>query len=97
MGSKNNTNKETVKQPVVPHRRYIYRGICTGILLFTAMTLFLCIWLLFIFEHNHTGYLLGLGNLGIGKWNNRDNHSILSDFSGFPVLRKRIILGCPAY
>lgn len=67
MSSKNKGKKDNTNQPVVPHLRYIYRGICTGIILFTALTLFLCIWLLFIFEHNHTGYLLGLGNLGMAS------------------------------
>lgn len=58
---------QTENNPSRPHLRYIYRAICAWILSFVALALFLCIWLNFIFEHNHTGYLLGKGNLGMAS------------------------------
>ena len=65
MGSKK--KDQSVNNPARPHLRYVYRAICAWILTFVALALFLCIWLSFLFEHNHTGYLLGKGNLGMAS------------------------------
>lgn len=65
----NNSNKasiiEKLGQPQVPRLRYTYRAICAVLMTLAAVMLFLVVWLFFLAEHNNTGYLLGLGNLGL--------------------------------
>ncbi|SFU65892.1 sugar transferase [Butyrivibrio sp. INlla21] len=46
-------------------KRYIYRGMCTAILCAIATVLFFVAWYGFVHKNNNTGYLLGLGNLGM--------------------------------
>ena len=46
-------------------KRYIYRGMCTTILCAIAIGLFFVAWYSFVHKNNNTGYLLGLGNLGM--------------------------------
>lgn len=46
-------------------KRYIYRFFCTTLLCILATGMFLIAWYDFVFENNHTGYLLGVGNLGM--------------------------------
>ncbi|WP_027209452.1 sugar transferase [Butyrivibrio hungatei] len=46
-------------------KRYIYRFICTALLCILATGMFLVAWYNFVFENNHTGNLLGTGNLGM--------------------------------
>lgn len=67
MESQDKTKKQNRSDPAVPHFRYVYRAACAVILSIVALAMFLCIWLLFLFEHNHTGYLLGYGNLGMAS------------------------------
>ncbi|RKM54425.1 sugar transferase [Butyrivibrio sp. X503] len=46
-------------------KRYIYRGMCTMVLCAIATGLFFAAWYGFVHKNNNTGYLLGLGNLGM--------------------------------
>lgn len=46
-------------------KRYIYRFFCTALLCILATAMFLAAWYDFVFENNHTGFLLGVGNLGM--------------------------------
>ena len=46
-------------------RRYIYRFFCTALLCMLASGMFFVAWYGFVFENNHTGFLLGIGNLGM--------------------------------
>ncbi len=60
--------------------KYIYRFICEVIFAAIAVVVFFCFWYEFVKDHNNTGSLLGMGNLGmatgiylilfilIGKW-----------------------------
>lgn len=47
--------------------RYIYRGICALILTSFALGMFLLVWLDYVTGNNHTGYLLGYGNIGLAS------------------------------
>ena len=62
---KNDINKKKTNSIVVPRLRYTYRAICAVIMTTVALMVFLLVWLLFLSEHNNTGYLLGIGNLGL--------------------------------
>ena len=46
-------------------KRYIYRGLCTMLMCLIATGMFFVAWYGFVRENNHTGFLLGLGNLGM--------------------------------
>lgn len=46
-------------------KRYIYRFFCTALLCMLASGMFFVAWYGFVFENNHTGFLLGIGNLGM--------------------------------
>ncbi|MBO4458952.1 MAG: sugar transferase [Butyrivibrio sp.] len=46
-------------------KRYIYRSLCTILLSVLATAMFLVVWFGFVHENNHTGYLEGVGNLGM--------------------------------
>ena len=46
-------------------KRYIYRSLCTMLLCFLATIMFFVVWYEFVHENNHTGYLLGIGSLGM--------------------------------
>ena len=59
-----NTNKIQTKKNKI-QRRYIYRFLCTGLLCFIAVCMFMLVWYQFVRKNNNTGYLLGLGNLGM--------------------------------
>ncbi len=52
-------NKEKVQN------RYIYRWICMVLLCILATAMFFVVWYLFVYDHNNTGSLLGLGNLSM--------------------------------
>lgn len=65
MGSDNKTNNAGITK--APRLRYIYRGICTIILTVIALSMFLYIWIQYVSTHNHTGYLLGAGNIGMAS------------------------------
>ena len=45
--------------------RYVYRGICDVIITIIAASMFLFVWINYVFDNNHTGYLLGVGNVGM--------------------------------
>lgn len=66
---KNNSNNESYNLTTrrKPRFRYLYRKICAVILLLIALTMFLVIWYSFVAVNNHTGYLLGLGNLSLAS------------------------------
>ncbi len=46
-------------------KRYIYRSMCTATLCTVATVLFFVAWYDFVHKNNNTGFLLGLGNLGM--------------------------------
>ena len=48
-----------------PSFRYIFRGFCAVTLLAVALSMFLIVWIDYVSMDNHTGYLLGLGNMGL--------------------------------
>jgi len=48
-----------------PRFRYIFRGFCAVTLLAVALSMFLIVWIDYVSMDNHTGYLLGLGNMGL--------------------------------
>ena len=62
------------------NKKYLYRGVCVGILACISTATFFDAWYEFVQYNNQTGHLLGLGNLGmatgiyltlyyvIGKW-----------------------------
>lgn len=62
------------------NHKYLYRWFCAAILILLATIIFAVFWITFISENNNTGFLLGLGNIGlalliylglftvIGKW-----------------------------
>ncbi len=45
--------------------KYVFRGFCVVILTLAAEALFFVFWFNFVQDYNWTGYLLGLGNLGM--------------------------------
>lgn len=52
-------NKEKVQN------RYIYRWLCMVLLCVLATAMFFGVWYLFVYDHNNTGSLLGMGNLSM--------------------------------
>lgn len=48
--------------------KYLYRRICALVLIAVATTLFMFVWIRFVRKHNNTGFLLGLGNLGMSMF-----------------------------
>lgn len=63
-GRRRNTNNQSVR---IPHRnrKYLYRGVCVLIYTFFATAVFYWFWHEYVKDHNNTGWLLGLGNLGM--------------------------------
>lgn len=47
--------------------RYFYRGLCTIILTAMALAMFLVIWINYVKDNNHTGFLSGIGNIGLAS------------------------------
>lgn len=45
--------------------RYIYRGVCDVVITAIAAAMFLFVWINYVYDNNHTGYLLGIGNVGM--------------------------------
>ena len=43
--------------------KYLYRFLCTIIMVFIAMGSFAWVWINFVSIHNQTGHLMGKGNL----------------------------------
>ena len=43
--------------------RYVYRSICAVFLALAALAMFIYVWIKYVAANNHTGYLLGRGNL----------------------------------
>ena len=52
-----------MKKSIEP--KYIYRGVCAIILILIATGLFSLVWIPFVKDHNQTGHLLGMGNVGM--------------------------------
>jgi len=50
-----------------PHNRYVYRFWCAVAITAMALATFLFVWINFASDNNTTGYLLGLGNLGMAS------------------------------
>ena len=48
-----------------PRFRYVFRGICAVILIAIAAVMFIYVWTDYVYFNNHTGYLLGIGNVGL--------------------------------
>ncbi len=63
-----NNQLNNLASPIPPRLRYVYRGICTIVLTAIALMMFLFVWLRYVSTHNHTGYLLGLGNIGMASF-----------------------------
>ena len=61
-GRNRNTNNQSVH---IPHRKYLYRCLCVLIYTFLATAAFYWFWHEYVKDHNNTGWLLGLGNLGM--------------------------------
>lgn len=57
------TKKYSLEKPRKPQQRYIYRAICSVILTIVATGFFLIVWMQYVSGNNHTGYLMGRGNL----------------------------------
>lgn len=47
--------------------RYVYRAICSVVLTLVALIMFLIIWTGFVSLNNHTGFLMGIGNLSLAS------------------------------
>ena len=63
-GRRRNTNSQSIR---IQHRnrKYLYRGVCVLIYMFFATAVFYWFWHEYVKDHNNTGWLLGLGNLGM--------------------------------
>lgn len=48
-----------------PRFRYVFRGVCAVILIAIAAVMFIYVWTDYVYINNHTGYLLGIGNVGL--------------------------------
>lgn len=61
-------NKETDRATAdkqKPRFRYVFRGVCAVILIAIAAVMFIYVWTDYVYINNHTGYLLGIGNVGL--------------------------------
>lgn len=61
-------NQDHNNQSVVSsnrNKKYLYREMCILIYVFVATVIFYCFWHEYVKNHNNTGRLLGLGNLGM--------------------------------
>ncbi|MCQ2472579.1 MAG: sugar transferase [Saccharofermentans sp.] len=64
--STDSNNKATNKTKRVSKSvRYVYRAICSLILAALSISSFLYVWIDYVKQNNHTGYLLGKGNLAL--------------------------------
>lgn len=65
MGENLKTDINVLAQPRKPRLRYFYRGFCAVVLTLIAASMFIIVWINFVTRFNHTGYLLGIGNLAL--------------------------------
>ena len=65
MGDNQKNSISGLAAPRKPRLRYFFRNICAIILNLVATCMFFIAWLSFVTKYNHTGYLLGLGNLSL--------------------------------
>ena len=63
----NNIDIKSLSAQRKPRLRYLYRNICAIILTLVALAMFLVIWCTFVTTNNHTGYLLGIGNIALSS------------------------------
>ena len=68
MDNKTTNDNGRTANPVMPRLRYIYRGICAILLTEFALALFLITWIHYVHGNNHTGYLLGYGNITLAAF-----------------------------
>lgn len=61
-------NIEKLAKPRTPRFRYFYRSICALVLTTMALVMFLFVWLDYVSGNNHTGYLLGYGNISMASF-----------------------------
>ena len=61
-------NFEKLAKPRTPRFRYFYRSICALVLTTMALVMFLFVWLDYVSGNNHTGYLLGYGNISMASF-----------------------------
>lgn len=54
-------------KPRTPRFRYLYREICAFVMISMALAMFLFVWLDYVASNNHTGYLLGYGNIAMAS------------------------------
>ncbi len=55
------------KNNIKPQLRYVFRGICSVVLASISLSMFLYVWLNYVSDNNHTGYLLGAGNISLAS------------------------------
>lgn len=65
MGKEMNRGAEPKAGKQRPRLRYVFRGVCDVILTVIATVMFIYVWTDFIYHVNHTGYLFGIGNVGL--------------------------------
>lgn len=65
MGDNIKTDINVLAQPRKPRLRYFYRGFCAVVLTLIAASMFIVVWINYVAKYNHTGYLLGIGNISL--------------------------------
>lgn len=65
MSKESNKGTDVMVRNPRPRFRYVFRGICDVILVLIASVMFIYVWTDYVYNNNHTGYLLGIGNVGL--------------------------------
>ena len=65
MSKESNKGTDLAVEKARPRFRYVFRGICDVILVLIASVMFIYVWTDYVYNNNHTGYLLGIGNVGL--------------------------------
>ncbi len=65
MSKESNKGTDLAVGKARPRFRYVFRGICDVILVLIASVMFIYVWTDYVYNNNHTGYLLGIGNVGL--------------------------------
>lgn len=58
----------SLSEPITPRLRYFYRGVCTIIMTIISVVMFFFVWVDYVKGNNHTGYLLGYGNIAMAAF-----------------------------
>lgn len=67
MGDNTINEINNLAAPRKPRLRYFFRNICAVILIVFSVSMYFVAWLSFVTKYNHTGYLLGIGNLSLAS------------------------------